>query len=183
MRNKENTLKWTICQPPNSFFIQFGRLLTLLVLDFGGHHHRHTPSKHQGLAFEFALSFQLLDDLIHDPVAIFHVHHLAAAKQHRKLNLMPFFEKFSGMLDLNIAVMDVNFRPQSNLLQRHRMLLFLAQFNLALLLIQVLTVIHNPAHWRLGIRRHLHKVQPQVVSLKLGLFHINNTHLIVIFID
>lgn len=154
-----------------------------LVLFFGGDDHSHAAAEYLGLAFEFAEFGQLLGDLVHNLAAVIKMHHFTPAKQHRKLHLVALFEEFDGVFDLDLAVVIIDFRPEPYLFRCHNVLFFLAQLGFALLLIQVLAVIHNPAHWRFRIRRYLDKIQTQIMGPKLSFFNINNAYLIVVFID
>lgn len=157
--------------------------LPLVLLFFGGDDQGHAATEHLRLADHFAVFGQLFRNLTHHLVAVFDMHHFATAKEHCKLHLVPFFEKFHGVLGLDIAIVIVNFRPQTNFLQRHHMLFFLAQLLFAFLLVQIFPVIHDPADRRFRVRRNLHKVQSKVMGPKLGFLDINNTDLVIVFID
>lgn len=152
-------------------------------LFFRDDHHRHAATQHLRRSLDLALLGQHFGHLIHDRAAIVHMHHFPPAKQHGKLHFMTFFEEFNRAVDLDVPIMIINFGPQSNLFKGYGMLFFLAQLQFALLLIEMLTIIHDPTHRGFGVWRHLDKVQTQIMSFKLGILHINQPYLVIIFID
>ncbi len=71
--------------------------------------------------------------------------HFPAAEEHCELDLVALLDKFCGMVNLNVAVMVVNFRTQPYLLESSIVLLFVGLLVLTLLLINPLAVIHYSA--------------------------------------
>lgn len=87
------------------------------------------------------------------------------------------------MIDLDIPIMVVYFWTYPDFFQDNRVLLFEIELGLPLLLIQMLAVIHNPAYRRGGGWRHFHQIQFRIVCPLKGFFNINNTDLLVIFVN
>ena len=79
------------------------------------------------------------------------VHHLTPAEHDGKLHFVPLFEEFGGVIDLDVAVMVVNFRPETDFLERDRMLLLVVLLGFPLLLKTTLNATHYPAYGRRGI--------------------------------
>jgi hypothetical protein len=53
----------------------------------------------------------------------------------------------------------------------------------ALLLIEPLTIIHDATNWRITRRSNFHKIQPNLTRSAKCLFCVDNTNLIVRFIN
>jgi len=154
-----------------------------LMLFFGDDDHGHPATEHYRSSFDLAQFGQYFGNLIHNLAATIDMHHLTPAEEHGKLYFMPLFQKLHSPIDLDVPIMIVNFRTQTNLFQDNRMLLFLAQLCFSLLFVQVFSIIHNPADRRLGVRGDFDKIQPQIMGFELGILDIDQPHLIVVFID
>jgi hypothetical protein len=109
---------------------------------------------------------------------------LPASKDKGKLNLVPLFDKLTGVFDLNINIVLVGFGTQANLLKSAGVVGFFAGLaGLSLLLIEPFAVVHYPANRRFAGRRHLDKVKSRLASFFEGEISVNNSDLIVRFID
>ena len=88
------------------------------------------------------------------------VQNLASAEEHCELDLVAFFQKFTGVIELNRQVVLVGLRPESDFLQRPGVVLafFMRFTGLALLLIQPLAIIHYPTNRRVALWCNFHKV-------------------------
>ena len=146
-------------------------------------HQRDAAAQHLGGPLDPGDLGKLGDNLIHDLIAQFHMHHLAAAKLHGKLDLVALFQELHGSIDLNLAVMIVYLGAKANLLEGNDMLFLLAFFRLALLLVDPLSIIHNPADRRLGRRRDLDEIQARLVGPVLGLLDGDDADLLIVLIN
>ncbi len=87
------------------------------------------------------------------------------------------------MMDLDIPIMIIYFWTNPDFFQDNSVLLFEIELGFPLLLIQMFAVIHNPAYRRSGGWRHFYQIQLGIVCPLKGFFYINNTHLLVIFVN
>ena len=88
------------------------------------------------------------------------VQHLPPAKEHGKLDLMAFFNEFTGMFLLDLKIMRVRLWAQPDFLQRGRMLgmLLVCLAQLALLLVLPLAIIHDATDRRIAGGSNLYEV-------------------------
>ena len=108
---------------------------------------------------------------------------LAPAEADRDLHAVPVVEELAGTSRLHLEVVDVDLDAQPHLLEGLRLLLLLL-FSLALLeLVLVLAVVEDPADGRDGRGRHLHEVEPLLLSQRERLEGRHHAELLTLIID
>ncbi len=87
---------------------------------------------------------------------------VASAKLHVCAHLVPVIQETARVLGLEVEIVRVGVRPESNLLQRDRMRLLTRFLLLLLQLVPILAVVDDLANRRLGAGGDLYQVQPPV---------------------
>ncbi len=88
----------------------------------------------------------------------------AAAETQRHLDLVAFLEEAVHGLGLDLIVVDVDVRPELDLLDLHD-LLPLARLGLLLLLLElVFAIVEDLADGGVGVGRHLHQIQSRFLG-------------------
>ena len=115
---------------------------------------------HSAWSFDFCQIFHRFRDLVKHSITLVLVQHLTSAEEYRELYFVAFFQKFTGVIELDSQVVFVGSRPESDFLQRCSVVLtfFTSLASLALLLIQPLAIIHYPAHRWVARWCDFHKV-------------------------
>jgi hypothetical protein len=133
---------------------------------FGHEQQSHSPMRHSRLPLDLRQVLERLGNLAENLVTVIPMQHLAAAEEHGELYLVALFQEFSCMLELDIQIAFVSFRPEPNFLQRGGVMymLLVRLASLALLLIQPLSIIHYSANGRVARRGDLHQVQLSLTS-------------------
>lgn len=152
---------------------------------FRYHQQRHPPVSHLSGPVDFGYILKCLSYLLKHLIALVLVQHLPASEQYRKLHLVPLFHKFPGVLEFNGHIVRIGFRAKPDFLHCRRMrnTFFTALAKLALLFIKPFTIIHYPANRRLSIRRNLHKVKPNLFGLANRFISLDNTYLLILFVN
>lgn len=108
------------------------------------------------------------------------VHELSALENDDDLDEVLLLKEFHGLLALDLQVMITGADPEADPLHR-RLLGILALLLLLLLdLVEVLPIIHDPAHRRLSLRRHFHQVRPSLLSQSDGLLDRKEAKLLIV---
>jgi hypothetical protein len=113
------------------------------------------------------------------------VQHLAPSEKHCKLDLMAFFNELTGMFLLDLKIVRVCLRSQPYFLQCCRMLgmLLVCFTQLAFLLVLPLAIVHDATDRRIACRSNLDKIQSRLARPGESITRLNNSDLIVCFID
>src|SRR5487761_1188308 len=98
----------------------------------------------------------LLNQTVHHGPSNVAMRHLPPAESNGGLHLAAFLQKSENVVLLHLEVMPADARPELDFFKLDRALM-LARVVLALaLLVEILAVIDNPAHGRVGARRNFH---------------------------
>lgn len=147
-------------------------------------HYSHSPARHPAGLINFRQIAHRLGNLVKKLVTLVPMGHLSAAENKRELHLVAFFDKLAGVFDLYINIVRVGFGAKANLLKRAGVMGFLTRIpGLSLLLVEPFAVIHYPADGRFAGRGNLDQVQSRLARLVEGEIPVNNTNLIVRFIN
>ena len=112
--------------------------------------------------FEFTELFQLLNDVFHDLTPFFDVGILSSAEHHGNLDFVLVFQEANRLLHLEVDIMFTRLGAQANLFGLRSMtvlILFL------LLIVFVLTKVHNTTDGRSLIRCDLNQIEAHFASL------------------
>ena len=85
--------------------------------------------------------------------------HLPPAKHNRNLDLVAFFHKTQGVFQLDVKIMLLDIGTKLYFFYSDDLLLFLGFLFPFLLFISIFAEIHDAAHRRFRLRRHLHKIK------------------------
>ncbi len=80
-------------------------------------------------------------------------------ENNRSFHLMAFLDEAAGMSHLEFKIMRVRVRMESNFFDQCNVLMLLLEFLFLCYLILILAEIHQLAHWWIGIRYNLNKVE------------------------
>ena len=146
---------------------------------------RHASPRHSRGPLDRPQIQQRLGNILELFITVITMEHLTTTEKDRKLHLMPLFEKLTCVLDLDIEVVLLSLGTQPDLLERCGMtnILLIRLSCLALLLIQPLAVIHNSADGRIACGSNFYQVKPRLQGLIQGLIPLDDTQLIICFID
>jgi hypothetical protein len=109
--------------------------------------------------------------------------HLAALEANRDLDLIPVFEKPLNHSTLEVDVVVIGLRSESDFLEKYDLLALPCLTLFTLLLIFVFSIIEQPTDRRNGGRCHLDQVQVMFVSNAQSLKYGLNPELLTIFVD
>lgn len=126
-------------------------------------------------SFHFTDVFELRDDLLHHPLALFDVGHLTAAEDDRHDDFVFVKKEAAGLGHLELNVVVARFGSKPNLLDPGVMNVGFVM--LLFLLVLELAEIHDPANRRLLIRCHLHQIEAGVSRERHGIVGGHNTQL------
>ena len=112
-------------------------------------------------AFNFAVLFQLRNDVLHHFAALFDMSHLATTELNGDLHLIIVFKKANRLLDFEINIVLARLGTHTDLFQFCLMLLTFGS-TLALVVLKF-TVVHNTTDRRLGLRGHFDEVESQIL--------------------
>ena len=140
---------------------------------------------HSAGRFEFSDLLHCFCYLFEEVIPSFLMHNLSAAKKHRELHFVSFFQEFTGVIELYSQIVLVGLGPESDFLERTGVVLALfAAFTIfTLLLIKPFAVVHYTANRRVAIRRDLHKVQTSLTGFARSYILFYNPNLLVRFVD
>lgn len=143
----------------------------------GSYDHVHAPALLLGLGLDSRQLSHVFYNTIEQFSSKLGMGHLAASKHDKDFYLVAVFKKFANMLGFEFVVVCVNFGPETHLLDFHGML-FLARIFLFLgRFIFEAAIIHNAAHRRFAVSRHLHQVKIGFAGAVKGFFDRNNSYL------
>lgn len=120
---------------------------------------------------------------IHDLGADLVVAQLARTITDRDLDLVAFIQKLDRLLGLDPEVVGIDIGPQLQLFHFQARGLLALLFTDALLLIHMMSIIHDPANWRIPFRCHLDQVQRLALGTFEGGLEGNNPQLLSFAID
>jgi hypothetical protein len=133
--------------------------------------------------FNFADVIKFFDELLKYAAAFFHVSQFPAAKDHGDGHFVFVFEKLARMIDLEVDIVLPNLWPNSNFLSPPVMHMRLVFVLALLLLVFVLTEIHDPANRRAFRRTDLDQVHTLGPSSLKCFFRFDDPELFTFFID
>jgi hypothetical protein len=102
---------------------------------------------------------EIVGDPTQDPHPELRVRHLATPEHDRELDLVALTEEAADVLHLGDVVVLVDLGTEFHLLDDDVGALALGLPPALLLLVDVATVVHDPAHRRVGVGCHLHQVE------------------------
>lgn len=132
------------------------------------HNHVHTFAFQTGHHLGFAVFEQRLGEFEQLRLALLLVDDGATAEEHLNLHLVALLQETDGMLQLEVEIMLVGLRTEADLLDHHLRRIGTTLFLLLLLLIEVLLVLDDLAHRRIGVGRNHHQVEAVGVSTLQG---------------
>ena len=141
--------------------------------------------RHSAGRLEFSDFLHCFGYLFEEVVPSFLMHYLPAAKEHRKLHFVSFFQEFASVIEFYSQIVLVGLGPEPDFLERTGvMLAFFTAFAIfTLLLIKPFAIVHYAANRRVAIGRYLHKVQTSLTGLARCYILFYNSNLLVRFID
>ena len=132
------------------------------LTSFGRQNKNHAFSLQPRLALHFGKRLQIVTEAIQNLATQVYMVHLAAAEHEIKLNFVPVFQKFLGLVQGGYLIVLVDlYATDTQFLELlvgcgMRFLLFLALF------IFPFAVIHDPADGWIRLGRYLNQVQPDL---------------------
>ena len=112
-------------------------------------------------AFDFAVLFELRDDVLHHFAALFDMSHLATTELNGDLHLIVVFEKSNRLLDFEVNIVLARLGAHTDLFQLCLMLLTLGR-TLTFVVLE-LTIVHDSADWWFRFWGHFDEVESQVL--------------------
>ena len=126
---------------------------------FGSYNHEHLTSINPWSNLHHSNVSQLRCKFLYHSPTDFLVGNLATAEHQGYLGLVTLLQKTAYMLDLEIKVMVISLRPYLDLFDLDLNLLLFRFLLFFALLVLKFAVIHDPADWRCGSRRHFNQIQ------------------------
>ena len=105
------------------------------------------------------------------------------AKANTHADLHAVFNPFTRIANLEAEVMIVRLGPQLNFFDFDILLLLASLAFATLLFVLELAVIHNAAHWRVGVARHFNQVQTFGLSHFQGISERNDADIFVCVVN
>ncbi len=109
--------------------------------------------------------------------------HLAAAKAHRQLHLVPIAEEAACVPRFEVQIVLLDLGPKLDLLHLDVVLLLLRLARLAGLFVLELPVVHDPDDRRPGVGRDFHQIETPVRRRGAGLLDRNDSYLLAFRVD
>src|SRR3984957_11190813 len=109
--------------------------------------------------FHNAVRLHVLDQPLQNLPSQAGARHLTAAEKDRRLYLVAFVQKTQHVVFLGLVIVVVHIDAELDLFHRDRFLMLLGLALFLFLLIQILPVVHDPAHGRLRGGGNLNQVQ------------------------
>src|SRR5690606_41173514 len=99
----------------------------------------------------------------HSDLALLFEHDGATFEVHIRTHFLTGFQEANSVFQLEIEVMLAGVTSETNFYDHRLLRIGLDFLLLLLLLVDKLTLVSNPAHWRHSIRRYLHEIKRQLV--------------------
>lgn len=109
--------------------------------------------------------------------------HFAAAELQGELHLVPIGEELACLFRLDHEIVSIDLRAQPNFLELAVLAVTAGLLLFFALLVFPLAEVHDSAYRRGGIRGDFYQVQTSRTSPTLGVIDLDNTNLLVVFID
>ena len=148
-----------LCAPRLVFIFGIFLLLPLFPIRPRAEYHRDDPSHTDRRSLYDGDLGELLDDPVQEFLAKIYMLHLPATENNGEFYLVLLFEKLFRMPLLELEIVLLDLRPELDLLQLRKMLLFLRFASSLALLVLVLPVIHYVADRWPNVRCELDQIE------------------------
>ena len=112
-----------------------------------------------GVGFDFGDFVEILADFVEQILPQLGVSHLAASKSERHFDLVAIGEKPLHIAHFDLIIVDVDVGAHLDFLDAEGFLLFTRLIGLFADAVFIFAIIEQFAHWRLGVRRDLNKIE------------------------
>jgi len=152
-------------------------LITVALGFQRAYNHGHASPDHLGSHFHGAGFLYILDDIVEYVVSELGMGHLSSSESYGDFDFVAFLQKLPGLSFLDLEVVSLDIRVESNLLDPDRVLMFPRYLFLLRLLVPVLAEVHYSADRRICVGRDFHEIEVFFVGQFLSVFDRDNAYM------
>jgi len=110
------------------------------------------------------------------------MHDLPSSKKYGCFDFISLFQESDNVILLELVIVIIRVRPELHFLDRNVLLVLLGFVKFLVQLVEVLSIVHDPANRGSCSRRHLYQVQASLFGHLYGLLRRHDSELVVVVV-